>query len=345
VRVSARRTTTLLLSGVLLVVLVALTAVTPVPYVAYQPGPSYDTLGEVSGTPVIAVEGRETFPTEGRLDLTTISVRSRLTLAEALRDWFDRERAVVPRELVFPPGQTDDDVRRRNQERILESENAATVAALDELGVPFELAVTVQGVEPGLPAEGRLEVGDVLTAVDGDAVSSSQEVREAVSGRPVGSEVRLSYLRDGRPGEAVLTTAASESDPSRSVVGVVLVEQPEAPFEVSISLQGVGGPSAGLMFALGILDKLGPESLTGGLHIAGTGTIDGEGAVGPIGGIAQKLVASADLGADAFLVPEGNCEEARGAAPEGLLLVRVSSLDSALDALGELRAGRTPEGC
>jgi Lon-like protease len=345
VRVSSRRTTTLLLSGVLLVVLVALTSVTRVPYVAYAPGPSYDTLGEVDGTPVIAVEGRETFPTEGRLELTTISVRSRLTLAQALRDWFDRERAVVPRELVFPPGESDADVRRRNQERILESENAATVAALTELGVPFDLSVTVQGVEPGLPAAGELEVGDVLVAVDGRPVASSQEVREAVSSRPVGTEVRLSYRRDDVPGEAVLTTAASESDPSRSVIGVVLVERPVAPFDVSISLQGVGGPSAGLMFALGILDKLGPESLTGGLHVAGTGTIDGQGAVGAIGGITQKLVASADRGADAFLVPEGNCADAAATAPEGLQLVKVTSLDSALEALAVLRDGGTPEGC
>lgn len=341
----SRRTLTLLLSGLLAALLTGAAAVTPVPYVAYLPGPTFDTLGAVGGTPVIAVTGRQTFPTQGQLDLTTISVRSRLTLAEALSVWLDRDRAVVPREFVFPPGQSDEEVQQLNEERKLQSENSATVAALNELGVPFSTTVRVARVQPGLPADGRLQVGDVITAVDGRPISSSTALREAVSGRPVGSPVRLAYERAGAPGEAVVTTAPAAEDPKRGIIGVVAAEVPEAPFTVTITLQDVGGPSAGLMFALGILDKLGPESLTGGRHVAGTGEITGEGKVGPIGGITQKLVAARGEGAEVFLVPEGNCADALARVPAGLRLVKVGTLDDALAALATLRAGGRPPTC
>ena len=341
----SRRTLTLLLAGLLAALLTGAASAAPVPYVSYTPGPTFDTLGEVAGTPVIAVEGRETFPTEGRLDLTTISVRPRLTLADALRDWFDRDRAVVPRELLYPPGETDEEVRRQNEERRLASESSATSAALRQLGVPFTTTVEVQRVEPGLPADGQLEPGDVVTTVDGAPVTTSAQLRERISTLAPGTQVRVGYLREGAPAEATLTTAAPPSGEARSVVGVVLAEQPDYPFEITISLEEVGGPSAGLMFALGIIEKLEAESLTDGRYVAGTGEISVDGTVGPIGGIPQKLVAARDKGAEVFLVPEGNCEEALGRAPDGLQLVRVTTLQSALDALRTLREGGTPPLC
>jgi PDZ domain-containing protein len=341
----SRRTLTLLLSGLLAALLTGAAAAAPVPYVAYLPGPTFDTLGEVDGTPVISVEGRETFPTEGHLDLTTISVRPRLTLAEALRDWFDRDRAVVPRELLYPPGETDEEVRRQNEERRLASESSATSAALRQLGIPFTTAVEVQRVEPGLPADGLLRPGDVVTSVEGSPVQSSAQLRERVSGLEPGSSVRVGYLREGAAAEVALTTAAPPAGEARSVVGIVLAEKPDYPFEITISLEEVGGPSAGLMFALGIIEKLQAESLTGGRYVAGTGEISVDGAVGAIGGIPQKLVAARDKGAEVFLVPDANCEEALGRAPDGLQLVRVASLQGALDALRTLREGGTPPLC
>lgn len=341
----SRRALTLLLSALLAALLAGAALVAPVPYVAYLPGPTFDTLGEVAGTPVIDVEGRETFPAEGRLDLTTISVRSELTLAEALVDWFDRDRAVVPREFVFPPGESDDEVRQRNEQAKLESESTATIAALNELGVPFTTSIEVRSVEPGLPADGSLEPGDVLTAVDGEPVENTEQLRELVSATTPGDAVVIAYEREGEPAEAELTTAAAPSDPGRSVIGVLLAEVPEYGFEISITLQDVGGPSAGLMFALGILEKLQPGSLTGGRYVAGTGEISGDGTVGPIGGIPQKLVAARAQGAEVFLVPEGNCAEAVGAPPEGLLLVKVTSLSDAVDALETLQDGGSPQTC
>lgn len=339
-----RRALTLSLAGVLTVLLTVGASVLPVPYVSYLPGPTFDTLGEVGGTPVIAVEGRETFPTDGQLDLTTISVRSQLTLTEALRDWFDRDRAVVPREFVFPPGDSDEEVRRRNEERKLESENAATFAALRQLEIPFTTRVQVQRVERGLPADGRLEAGDVLTSVDGRPVDGSAALRDLISSRPPGTELRVGFEREGESAETALTTTQPEGE-DRSIIGVVLAEMPEYSFTIDITLQDVGGPSAGLMFALGIVDKLEPESLTGGRYVAGTGTISNEGVVGPIGGIPQKLVAAREKGAEVFLVPEGNCAEAAERVPDGLRLVKVASLSEALDALETLEQGGEPAGC
>jgi len=342
----SRRSLTLLLSGVLATVLTAGASAATVPYVAYQPGPTFDTLGEVDGTPVIDVEGREVFPTEGRLDLTTISLRSELTLTEAVVAWLRRDRAVVPREFVFPPGDTDDEVRQRNAERLIASETAATTAALSQLGVPFTVQVRVDAVQPGLPADGELRQGDVLTSVEGVPVSGSEDLRNRVSVRDPGTALTIGYERDGVPAEVELVTAPPPSGDARSVIGVQLAEVAEYPFEVTITLKDVGGPSAGLMFALGILDKLGPESLTGGLYIAGTGEISTSGEVGAIGGISQKIAAAEAKGADAFLVPDGNCEEATGSAPEGIRLVRVATLQGALDALEALRTnGEPPPTC
>ena len=338
----SRRTLTLMLSGLLAVVLTAGASAATVPYVAYQPGPTFDTLGEVDGTPVIQVSGREVFETEGRLDLTTISLRSQLTLTEAVVGWLRRDRAVVPRELVFPPGQTDDEVRQRNAERLIASETAATTAALRQLGVPFTVQVRVDAVQPGLPAEGKLQDGDVITTVDGEPVRGSEDLRNRVSSRDPGTRLQVGYLRDDAPQTTELITAEPPSGDARSVIGVQLAEVAEYPFEVDITLKDVGGPSAGLMFALGILDKLGPESLTGGLYIAGTGEISTEGDVGAIGGISQKIAAAEAQGADAFLVPEGNCAEAVDSAPDGIRLVRVATLEGALDALEALREDGTP---
>jgi PDZ domain-containing protein len=252
---------------------------------------------------------------------------------------------VVPREFVYPPGDSTEEVQRRNEERKVESENAATLAALNHLDLPYTTSVRVQRVEPGLPADGALQRDDQITAVDGKPVSTSQGLRDAISPRPPGSQVTLSLVRGGQAREAVLTTARPESGEERSIVGVIAAEIPDYGFEISITLQNVGGPSAGLMFALGIIDKLGPESVTGGRFVAGTGEIRSDGTVGPIGGIQQKLVAARARGADVFLVPDANCPEARERAPDGLRLVRVATLDEAVERLRALDEGGDPPTC
>lgn len=342
----SRRTLTLLLASALVVLLTGGAVSARVPYVALAPGPTYDTLGEVDGAPVLEIEGRPTFPTDGQLDLTTVGVQPELTLVEALGGWLDRQRAVVPREVVYPPGQTDEQVDQQTAEQMERSQGTAVSAAARQLG--FRTAtVSVDEVAEGAPADGRLREGDVLRSANGRPLRDAADLRAAVAGVGVGGVVRIGYERDGEPGAVELRTRVSDDDGEpRPVIGVVTREEPvDAPFDVTINLEDVGGPSAGLMFALGILDKLGEPSLTGGKYIAGTGEISASGAVGPIGGITMKLIAAEAKGADAFLVPEGNCAEAVVNPPPGLPLVSVASLSEALDALEALRGGDEPELC
>ena len=259
----------------------------------------------------------------------------------AIRAWFASNKAVVPRELVYPPGQSTEQVEQRNAEQFIQSQSSAEVAALRHLGYPLRVAVV--DVVEGAPADGRLRAGDVITAVDGTKINESSQLQAAVTDQPAGTRLTVDYLRGGEPGSAEITTAAGEDGTPR--IGVQVSHEIDAPFELEIQLEHIGGPSAGLMFALGIIDKLEPEDLTGGLVIAGTGSIDEHGNVGAIGGIPQKLVGAKEAGATVFLVPAANCAEAVANAQPDLLLVRVDDLAGALAALAALRDGGHPTTC
>jgi PDZ domain-containing protein len=248
---------------------------------------------------------------------------------------------------VFDPEQTDEQIDEENTEAMRASQSVAVRAAARHLGLKVS-DVSVADFAPSSPARRLLEVDDVLTTVDGRRVRDGSELRDLISSREPGEPVRIGYTRDGRGATAVIqTTEASGRDGEAvTVIGVVTQEEPvEVPFEVKISLDEVGGPSAGLMFTLGILDKLDAESLTGGKYIAGTGEISPDGTVGQIGGINHKLVAAQRKGADAFLVPEENCAQAVETAPEGLLLVQVGTLTEALDGLAAVRDGKDVRTC
>lgn len=339
----SRRALTLLLASLLALGLTLTAAVATVPYVALGPGPTYNTLGEVDGTPVLEIDGRDVFPTDGNLDLTTVGVQPSLTLAQALQGWFERDLAVVPREVVFPPGRSDDQVDEENAAAMRESQSDAVLAAARQLGLRVG-EVRVAEVPDDSPSQGLLQVDDVLTGVDGTEVRDAAELRDLIGSREAGEPVRISYTRDGAPGEVTVTT--TDGPAGGPVIGVGTEETPvDVPLDVEINLADVGGPSAGLMFTLGILDKLGEESLTGGLYVAGTGEISPDGTVGPIGGITQKLIASERKGAVAFLVPEANCAEAVRNPPDGLVLIRVGSLEDALDGLEAVREGGDPVTC
>ncbi|MCW2616052.1 MAG: hypothetical protein JWN08_3046 [Frankiales bacterium] len=341
----SRRTLTLLLASLLALALTGAAVGTPVPYVALGPGPTYNTLGDVEGTPVIAITGTEVFPTDGHLDLTTVGVDPSLTLLEALRGWFDRDLAVVPRDVVYPPDKTDEQVNEENAASMVASQSSAVTAAARQLGFDT-FRVTVREVAAGSPSDGRLEVGDVLLTVDSAPVADEAGLRAAITAAGVGAALEVGYQRGGTRGVATVTTRSSGGDEPRPVIGITPAEAPaDLPFEVDITLEEVGGPSAGLMFALGILDKLGKASLTGGKYVAGTGEITSDGTVGPIGGITQKLIAARGKGADVFLVPQDNCAEASVRPPSGLLLLRVASLSDALTGLEAVRRGTAPELC
>ena len=338
-----RRTAVLSLGAVLLLLFGVLGTTVPVPYVAQVPGPTFDTLGEIDGEPIIAVQGRDRDDVEGELTLTTVGVsRGGLSLVQAVRGWLDEEVAVVPEESVYPPDRSEEETQRVNRQAFLTSEQAAESVALGELGYPRK--VVVREVPEESPSEGRLEEGDALESIDGRPVPDSAVLADVLADIPAGTPVPVAYTRLGAPGTTTITTRAAEGR-AGSMLGISVLEQPSAPFDVDIQVADVGGPSAGLMLTLGILDLVGDEDLTGGKAVAGTGTIDLEGVVGPIGGIALKMAAARDIGAELFLVPAGNCAEAVAAPDTGVPTARVATLDDALDALADLRAGRTPESC
>ncbi len=339
-----RRIAVLAVGVVLLLVAGVLGAALPVPYVAQVPGPTFNTLGEIEGDPVISVRGRERNDTTGNLNLTTVGVsRAGLSLVEAVRGWFDDEVSVVPEESVYPPDQTEEEIEQANRQAFLTSEESAEAAALGELGHPVK--VVVRGVSgEDSPSDGLLEEGDAIESVGGRPTPDSATLATVLTGIPAGTAIEVAYTRLGEPGTATVTTVAAP-DRDGSVLGVVVREQPSAPFDVDIDVADVGGPSAGLMLTLGILDLVGDTDLTGGAVVAGSGTIDAEGTVGPIGGIQLKMVAAAEIGAELFLVPADNCADALAAPRSDLTLARVGDLDDALAALADLREGRTPRGC
>ena len=342
----SRRTLTLLLASLLAVVLTGGAVGAQVPYVELGPGPTYNTLGRIDGTDVITIEGRESFPTEGRLDLTTVGVQPSLTLLEALRGWFDRDVAVVPRDVVYPPGQTNEQVNAENTESMQRSQSNAATAAARQLGLRVS-TVSVAEIGAESPARGRLETGDVLVSIDGTPLRDAADLRALITAGAVGDVREIGYERNGLAAITQVTTASAEVEGQQlPVIGIMTTEEPlDLPFDVDISLEEVGGPSAGLMFTLGILEKLGEASLTGGRYIAGTGEISASGEVSPIGGIPQKLVAAKAKGVDAFLVPAGNCAEAMLRPPSGLPLIRVATLQQALDGLKALEQDKQPLLC
>jgi Lon-like protease len=335
-----RRTASLLVAGLLLVALCAVAWLRPVPYVAMRPGPVQDTLGELGGAEIVEINGRRTFPTEGQLDLTTVSVTAptaELTLGDALLAWFDPQRALVPRDLYYPPQQSVQQAERESAVAMASSQDSAVVSGLTQLGYDVPFSVTVRTVSKGAPAVGHLRQGDVITRVNGTPVEEAVEVSALLQDVEPGQEATFSVIRDGQSMTVQTPTRAAGDDPSRTIVGIVIADDPQLPFDVSIELgDRIGGPSAGLMFSLAIVDKLTPGPLTGGRHIAGTGTITMNGAVGPIGGIGQKIAGADNAGATVFLVPAANCPEAREAKSNDLTLVRVDTLDTAVEAVEEL---------
>lgn len=323
-------------------------ALMPVPYVMLQPGPTTNTLGDsAKGQPLIEITGRQTYPDTGHLNFTTVAYQggpgNRIDLLTALRGWLDPKTAVVPEEAIFPKNESVQKVEQENTAQMESSQEAAIAAALTELKIPITTTIKVASLQQGMPAERALRKDDQILAVDGVKAAKVEDVSAAISKRAPGDTVKLTIKRGGKEQTVEVGTQAAPatagSTAGKTVVGVVLGEDHEFPFSVKISVGDVGGPSAGLMFSLGIYDKLTPGSLTGGAFVAGTGTITAEGEVGPIGGIQQKMIAAKDAGAKVFLTPKDNCEEAAAHAPKGLRLVEAETMHATLVSLDALRTG------
>ena len=327
-----------------LVLAVGLAAV-PSAYVIEQPGPWFDTLGTVSvpdpaddskkeKIPLITIDGIQTFPTTGELDLLTVSVlgnpEQTPSWLEVAGAWFDPAKAVVPMEAIFPKDETTKEREESNTAQMIDSQQDAIAAALTNLGYDVVVGVEVLGFTDASPAKSVLQLGDVITAFNGTAVESVPQLRELLKANGAGTAGTVSFTRAGVVQEAQVTPFDVDGN---VVLGIGAKAKYDFPFDVTIRLDDVGGPSAGMMFALGIIDKLTPHDLTGGNHFAGTGTIDAQGNVGPIGGIQQKLYGAKKAGATYFLAPADNCDEVVGHVPDGLQVYSVKTLDDALKVL------------
>jgi PDZ domain-containing protein len=345
----SRRGLTFGLAGVLLVALIVLAAFLPVPYVVLMPGPVTDTLGNVPGTttPVVSVKGAPTYATGGHLYMTTVGVvpascSDHPTLWQALRSWFDNTEAVEPMQVQCPPGQSSTQVRQSNENDMTQSQRDAITAALLHLHYPTtSREVTVADISSDAPASKVLKDGDAIVTIDGASVDSLSQVRAALAKHKPGDSVALTIDRGGRHKNLTVKTIAAPGT-RQAIIG--FTPDLEATFnkvdvKIGIDPAQVGGPSAGLAFALGIVDELTPGNLTGGKTVAVTGTINGFGLVGPIGGIQQKIAGAKKAGATVFLAPAGECADARSVAPSSMTLVKVSTLSDALDALAAISSG------
>ncbi len=313
-------------------------------YVALYPGPAEDALR------IVQVPAERTYASSGEMLLTTVAVDADLDPMEWLRTAFSARVRQVPRDVLYPPGSGEEEVRRQNIAQMDESQVVAAAAALRELGHEVDLAprgAEVVEVDPELRAGRTLTRGDIIVEVADQPIADAGTAVAAVDGYEPGDEIHLTIRRDGEHLRVPVTLAADPDAPGGVVVGALLRDHVVLPVDVRIDAGQVGGPSAGLMFALAIVDALGPDDLTGGRVIAGTGTLDVDGSVGSIGGISQKVLGAVERedgrAASVFLVPADNLDEARGApVDQGLLLVPVATLADALDALRELRAGQQP---
>jgi Lon-like protease len=344
----SRRAITLLIAGIGVLACLVVVFLVPVPYVALIPGPTYNTLGPLDGKPVIQISGHRTYTAPGHLNMVTVSyiggpgANPPFNIFAALQAWLSPHEAVVPQQELFPPGQTQQQVVKQDSVQMADSQQTAQAAALCQLGIKFTINDTITGTIAGLPAAGHLRRGDVITAVNGKQASCRSSASTMISKQPAGSKIRLTIMRNGTSRVITLRTASYHGQP---VVGVYIAESFKFPFAVKINIGDIGGPSAGTMFALAIIDKLTPANLTAGKFIAGTGEISVGGTVSPIGGIQQKMAAARAAGATVFLAPAGNCQDTAGAVPPGLRVVKISTLRGAIAALNALKAGKPVPSC
>ncbi len=298
----------------------------PLPYFSWGPGPAREIV------PLIHVEGAPTYGSSGHLVMTTIRF-TQVTALGALAAWIDPEQAVVDEDVVYPPGLSPSEEEQRAISQMDQSKIDASAVALTEVtDYPREHGpgALVEFVGPRCPAEGRLFPGDLIVRIGGEQVASPREASRLIDAVPADEPIEFRIEADGEVHD-VRVTRGSCPGADEPVIGIYLVEP--FPFEIVIESGDVGGPSAGLMWAVGLYDLLTPGDLTEGRTIAGTGSIDLDGNVGPIGGILDKVVAARDANADIMLVPADNFGEIRDVDTGGLRLISVSTFDDAVEAL------------
>ncbi len=326
-----QRTWAALLAVPLFVALGLYVAITGLPFVTFAPGPTVNVLGENDGKPIIEVTGHPTYQDDGQLRMTTVSVterNARLDLFTLMRTWMSRHDAVYPFFAQYGSTGSQQQDAAEGQVEMVTSQDAAVAAALTQLHIPIHPAIEIVHVTDGMPADGKLQVRDVLRKIGDTRITPKTDVPALVAAVPPGKSVPITVERDGKE---VTVHVAPVSKDGHTLFGITLQTAYTFPFKVAVNISdNIGGPSAGLMFATSIYDTLTPGSLTDGEVVAGTGTISADGKVGEIGGIQQKIAGARADGAKLFLVPPANCSDALGADNGPMRLVKAATLAGAI---------------
>lgn len=341
------------ISGALLATLLAVMALLPVPYAIQRPGPTVDTLGERNGAPIISVPaGLRSEESRGELRLTTVRVAGGpddpVNAVHVIEGWIREDTRVVPREEAFREGEDAEQLSEYQQAQMAASQTNAAAAALQQLGYDVPMVLRVAQIIPGANVAGVLEVGDVLTGIahtERVELVDFRDLTDFLRSVPAGTPVEVEFDRRGERRTAVVETSPRPEDDPRpgSVLGVFVTADVTLPVQVAFDLDNIGGPSAGMMFALAVVDVMTSGDLTGGEVIAGTGTMSIDGYVGAIGGIEQKMFGAVRDGATWFLAPRGNCAEVVGREPAGLHVVPIDDLSEAVEAVAAIAAGKTAD--
>ncbi|MDX1659379.1 MAG: PDZ domain-containing protein [Nitriliruptorales bacterium] len=311
--------------------IVASTFVVPMPLAELVPG------GSTPVTEIVQIEGTSTTAINGSLELLTIRVKQP-SLVGAVEAWISPEREIQRRDQVIPPSIDESEYFRLQRQQFQQAFEVAAGVGLRAAGYEVEIATrpVVFSVLPGGPAADALRAGDRIIEVNGEDVRSAEQLIELLIDVRMGETISLTVARDDETVD-VEVRAGSVPDLDRPGLGVIiqtLASEISLPFEVSLDEETrIGGPSAGMMVALTVYDLVSEDDLAAGRTIAGTGTIDGEGNVGPIGGIQEKVFSARDAGADLMLVPAAQAEQAQAVAPAGLEVIGVATLDEAIEAL------------
>lgn len=315
--------------------------VIPVQYITEQPGPTFNTIGEYDGKQLITIEGEKSYPVEGQLDMTTVSVaggpNTDVNSLYVLANFFDKASNVVPSALMYAPTTSSDEVSAQNAADMTDSQQNAEAAALTYLKKDFTEKLVVAGLADDSASADKIQENDVVTAINGEKLEHYDQLNKLVD-ESDGKEITVTVKRDGEEHNVAVTPRYNE-DSQKYLLGLYIKKDYTFPFTVNYGLEEVGGPSAGMMFALGIIDELNEVNMTGGKHFAGTGTIDSAGNVGAIGGAPQKLTGAQDAGAEIFLLPADNCADVAGRIPEGLTVIPVKTLDEAAQTVQQIGEG------
>lgn len=320
------------------------------PYVITSPGPTWNVLGTSEDkSPLIDIKGAKTYQPTGTLLMTTVSSQggpgSMVSGLDLLYAKMNSNYRIRPEADVYPPQATAKEIKNLNTQQMNSSQEIASAVALRAIGYKIPAVFRVTQLVENSPCKGKLEPGDTLISIaphggEPTQLNEKNVVFDFLDQRHGGDKVTIRFLRGQKEMSADITLMANPNGKGARM-GVYIVPEMHMPLKVDFHLQDVGGPSAGTMFALGIVDQLTPGELTGGKPIAGTGALSLNGKVEPISGIAQKMAGAYRDGAKWFLAPSSNCDEVTGHIPAGLKVVSIDTFEHALHAVEDIAAGKT----